>query len=302
MKRRAFLGAMAAVPLVGAPAPRQVIDTHTHFYDPSRSAGVPWPGKDEKRLYRTVLPREFAALTRQHGVTGTVVVEASPWLEDNQWILDLAADNPLIVGFIGHLAPGEPGFGNQLARFAKNPLFRGIRVDGALLVEGLSKQPVGDDLKRLGDAGLTLDVIGGREMLPAVADLAARMPDLKIVIDHLPFEPFAQKPDAVAYAEGLKRVAPHGNIYAKVSGVLRSDASQSGATLRMARIWRTFGEDRVLFASNWPVSDLAAPYRDVFAIVDAYFTAKGQRALDKFFWKNSVAAYNWVERGAARRQ
>lgn len=303
MNRRAFLGAMAAaVPLVGAPAPRQVIDTHTHFYDPSRPAGVPWPGKDEKRLYRTMLPREFAALTKPYAVTGTVVVEASPWLEDTQWILDLAADNPVIVGFIGHLAPGEPGFGNHLARFAKNPIFRGIRVGGALLGEGLPKQPVVDDLQRLRDAGLTLDVIGGPEMLPSVADLAARMPDLKIVIDHLPFEPFARRPDGIAYTAGLKRVAPHRNIYAKVSGVLRSDAGQSGATLRMDKIWRAFGEDRVLYASNWPVSDLAAPYGDIFAIVDAYFTAKGQRALDKFCWKNSVAAYNWVERGLARRQ
>ena len=36
----------------------KVIDTHTHFYDPSRSEGVPWPPRDQKRLYRTVLPKD----------------------------------------------------------------------------------------------------------------------------------------------------------------------------------------------------------------------------------------------------
>ena len=154
----------------------------------------------------------------------------------------------------------------------------------------------------MSDAGLTLDVLGGPETLGSVASLSGRMPNLKIVIDHLPFEPFSRKPDRAAYNEGLKRLAPHHNVYAKVSGVLRRDAGVSGATLRMDRIWRAFGEDRVLYASNWPVSGLAAPYRDVFAMVDAYFTAKGRHAREKFFWKNSVAAYNWVERGAARRQ
>src|SRR4051794_2472532 len=74
-----------------------VIDTHTHFSDPTRPQGVPWPGKDDKLLYRRVLPEDYRAVTRGHGITGTIVVEASPWVEDNQWLLELAAREPLIV-------------------------------------------------------------------------------------------------------------------------------------------------------------------------------------------------------------
>jgi hypothetical protein len=36
-----------------------LIDTHTHFYDPSRPQGVPWPPRDDKLLYRTVLPKNY---------------------------------------------------------------------------------------------------------------------------------------------------------------------------------------------------------------------------------------------------
>src|SRR5262245_62200533 len=68
----------------------EIIDTHTHFYDPTRPEGVPWPGKDDKLLYRKVLPRDFLKVASPVGVTRTIVVEASPWLEDNQWLLDLA--------------------------------------------------------------------------------------------------------------------------------------------------------------------------------------------------------------------
>lgn len=139
MTRRDFLrtttraSALAAgLPLGCLPAPRSVgiIDTHTHFYDPSRPQGVPWPPKDDSVLYRRVLPRDFRTLAEPLGITGTVVVEASPWEEDNQWILDLAAQDPFLLGLVGHLKPGRPEFRDQLIRFAAHRRFRGIRTGG----------------------------------------------------------------------------------------------------------------------------------------------------------------------------
>src|SRR5438552_2260068 len=95
----------ATSPTEKAPVSVRAIDAHTHFYDPHRPQGVPWPGKGDKLLYRTVLPPEFKQLTKKHHVQGTIVVEASPWLEDNQWLLDLAAKEPFIVGVVGRLDP-----------------------------------------------------------------------------------------------------------------------------------------------------------------------------------------------------
>ena len=107
-----------------------IIDTHTHFYDPHRPQGVPWPPKDNALLYRPVFPEHFKALAEPEGVTGTVVVEASAWLEDNQWILDLAEDDPFILGLVGHIDPGTETFGPQLAHYAAHPRFLGIRCGG----------------------------------------------------------------------------------------------------------------------------------------------------------------------------
>src|SRR5262245_55089403 len=94
--RRTFLKAAAlasAGGIAGCATPSAsdtaIIDTHTHFYDPTRPQGVPWPPKSDGLLYRPVYPDEFRKLAAPHGVSGTVVVEASPWLEDNQWVLDL---------------------------------------------------------------------------------------------------------------------------------------------------------------------------------------------------------------------
>src|SRR5689334_11954928 len=85
--RREFLQSAAlttAAPLcraweLSAGTPPPAIDTHTHFYDPTRKQGVPWPPPSETVLYKPHYPREFQTLTRPHHVIGTVVVEASPW-------------------------------------------------------------------------------------------------------------------------------------------------------------------------------------------------------------------------------
>lgn len=134
MQRRDFLIAGAGGIAAAGVLPRRVfaketpkleiIDTHTHFFDPTRPEGVPWPGKNDKRLYRRVLPDEFKRLAQPLGVVGTVVVEASPWVEDNQWLLDLAAKEPLLVGIVGRLDTASDDFEKHLRR--DSPAIRSI--------------------------------------------------------------------------------------------------------------------------------------------------------------------------------
>ncbi len=287
LSRRTFLGGAAS--LRGAVAQQaDIIDAHTHFYDPFRPQGVPWPAKSDTLLYRTVLPRDYQALTQRLGVTGTLVVEASPWLEDNQWILDLAKENPLIVGFVGNLTPGTPEFRRNLARFHKNRLFRGIRFGTDTLAGGGQFL---DDMKFLADADLALDAGGGPTTAPHLLRLTDRIPALRIVINHLPGERPAEDP--------IGEFAQRPNIYAKVSGVLRHEGGRVPTELNfyresLDRLWSVFGADRLVYGSNWPVSDLFGPYELVLKIVREYFAEKGAVASQKFFRGNSLAAYKWT--------
>lgn len=270
VSRRGFVAALLA------PAPAPIVDTHTHFYDPTRPQGVPWPSPSEKTLYRRVLPPEFVALSRPHGVTSTIVVEASPWLEDNQWVLDLAKEHPVIVGLVGHLNPGEAGFREHLARFRKNPLFLGIRLGGGVLAQGLASPVFVEDLKRLAGEGLQVDLLGGPAMLADAARLVRVVPDLRIVIDHMPLD----GPGGAA----LAALGQYSRVYSKVSG-------RTTDTAGLDELWRVFGEDRLIYGSNWPVSDRVMPYGRVFSTVHTYFAAKGESALRKYYWENACAAY-----------
>jgi L-fuconolactonase len=314
INRRDFLLASAATTAAAlGPSPalsaaegkgKAVIDTHTHFYDPTRPQGVPWPSKDDKLLYRRVLPEHGKAVARPHGVTGTVVVEASAWVEDNQWLLDLAKDEPFIVGIVGHLSPGDDRFGRHLERFAKNKLFRGLRIGAAELKKGLDQRRYVGDLERLADRDLALDVIGGPDMLAEVARLAGRLPGLRVVIDHVAGVPIDGKAVPRAWLAGMRVAAKYRNVFCKVSALAECTGRQDGKAPRevtfykpvLDALWAVFGEDRLIYGSNWPVSERFASYAVVHGIVADYFGDKGQAATEKFFGRNALAAYKWVKR------
>ena len=272
-----------------------IIDTHTHFYDPTRPQGVPWPSPENTRLYRTVMPEHFRTVANPHGVTGTVVVEASPWLEDNQWILDLAANEPGIVAFVGSLAPNRPEFAAELARFAANPLFRGIRC-GSARFAAADQAGFLADMARLAQRDLSLDVLCfDRDHLDRVLRVAQELPTLRLVINHILSAPV----DGHTPSAALQAAAAQPNVYMKVSGLMENSTVQPApADLAFYRpmldaLWHAFGEDRLLYGSNWPVCEQAGSYSQCMAIVRAYFEAKGNQAAEKYFAGNARAVYRF---------
>src|SRR5262249_3042515 len=156
---RSFLaGAAGALWAQGADIP--IIDTHIHLFDTNRPGGVPWPPRDNKALYLPALPPRYRKLAEPLGGRGAIEVEASPLLEDNQWVLDVAKGDKMIVGTVGDLEPGKPDFRRDLERFHKNPLFLGIRYGnlwGRDLARELDRPDFVAGLKELASAGMVLD-------------------------------------------------------------------------------------------------------------------------------------------------
>ena len=311
MKRRSFLGfaaAAAALPAEKANVP--IIDTHIHLFDTARPQGVPWPEKINKVLYQPALPERYKKLALPLGVVGAIKVEASPWLEDNQWVLDVAAKDPIIVGMIGNLEPGKPDFGKQLERFHRNPLFLGIRYGnlwGRNLAAELSKPQFVADLKLLAQAGLTLDSANpDPQLIGAILQVADKVPALRVVIDHLPQMKTPEDPSIAKKTKGvLQELGKRRQVCVKLSEVYRRISGEVPRDLGVYRgtldeLFGIFGEDRVLYGSDWPNSDNWRPYGDVLNLVQEYFAGKSAAAREKYFWKNSVVAYRWKKRDASQ--
>lgn len=306
MRRREFLS-LAAAPL---PLPAQsaatvpIIDTHIHLFDPERPEGVPWPPKGTV-MYRPTYPARLREVTAGLGVVGAIAVECSPWLEDNQWLLDVADTDPIIVGVVGNLEPGGPDFRRQLERFGKHRLFRGIR-NGAMWCDPL-RTGVVEDLKAFAAGDYTLDMASLRlDSLEALARLTDRVGGLRVVIDHLPALMIPQEASERARYEAImKELAQRPQLFVKVSAVLRQVGDRvpydpAFYRDRLDEIWNRFGADRLLYGSDWPNSEPRGSYRQVLAVVRDYFAGKGREASEKYFWRNSMAAYRWIRRDEAQ--
>ena len=282
-----------------------IIDCHIHLFDTTRPQGVPWPDKKNAVLYQPALPDRYRKIAVPLGIAGAIKVEASPWLEDNQWVLDVAAKDPIIVGVIGNLEPRKPDFAKHLERFQNNRLFLGIRYGnlwGRDLGSEIGRPEFIADIKLLSRARLTLDTANPNPvLLGAIVKLTDRVPDLRVVIDHLPQMRAARN----EYQDNLREIGKRPQIYVKISEVFRRVDGQVPTELAFYRgtldeIFGIFGEDRVLFGSDWPNSDTWKPYPEVLRQVQEYFATKGSQSAEKYFWKNSVKAYRWIKRDASQ--
>jgi predicted TIM-barrel fold metal-dependent hydrolase len=309
--RRAFLAGAAAV---AAAPPRQldaqsspipIIDTHIHLFDPTRPQGAPYSGPRVPGVAPVpAYPDRYRKLAVPLGSVGAVKVEASPWVEDNLWVLQVAERDTIIVGVIGNLEPDKPEFQEYFDRYRKHPLFRGIRY-GNLWGRDIAKQAENptfiDGLKLLADADLVLDTANPRmTLLESMLKISDKVPNLRIVLDHLPgFEP--TDAERASYEAILKEFTKRPQVYVKLSAILRRVDNKVPTDVGVYRakldlLVATFGEDRILFGSDWPNSDGVAPVDQVFTIAKQYFATKPRTVAEKYFWKNSVAAYKWVKR------
>lgn len=314
VNRRTFLQTSAAAGVAAAALNADmkipIIDCHIHLFDVNRKQGVPWPAKTDTVLYKTALPERLKKIAQPLGIVGAIEVEASPWFDDNQWVLDIVAKEKFLVGHIGNLEPEKPEFRAQLDRFHKNPYFRGIRYGNLWdrnFTAMIGKPEFIAGLKALADADLVMDSANPNPQL--IADLVRvsdKVPNLRIVLDHLPRMERPSDPMALRkYQADLAELGKRKQVFAKVSGVVKkiNGKPEENPAIYKATIdemWATFGEDRLLYGSDWPNSDQYAEYPVELKIVRSYFEAKGAEAANKYFWKNSIAAYKWVHRDAAQ--
>lgn len=310
-RRNFLLGTVASATAISYAQGRTIpiIDSHIHLFDQTRPQGAPYSGGNNGNKEPS-LPARYRKLAEPLGIVGAIEVEASPWIEDNLWVLEVEEKDPIMVGTIGDLQPEKPEFKEYLDRYHKNKLFLGIRY-GNLWGYSLAKQtenPVFiEGLKLMQQADLALDSANpNAELIAAVLKVTDKVPSLRIIVDHLPG--LFGKIDAQARAAldgNLRELAKRPQVYFKVSEVLRivdGKASTEPALYKptLDYMFDTFGEDRLIFGSDWPNAAALDNLPAIVKIVQDYFGKKGHAVAEKYFWKNSIAAYKWPKRDSSQ--
>jgi predicted TIM-barrel fold metal-dependent hydrolase len=284
-----------------------IIDAHIHLFDGRRTNGTGYMGSAAYRaLSQTSLPAMFAALARPAGIVGALIVESSARVEDNDWYLEVSQADPFMVGVSGRLDPYDAAFGANLARLGQNPLYRAIRAsryytnsDGKVTLDAVAV----DNLRLLAQADLAQDTANpSMALMTANVMLADAIPGLRIIMDHLPsFDPPAG--GQAAYEAVVKEMAARPNIFVKLTEVYhpRLDNKQVVGEYmplrdRLEYLYGMFGEDRVMFGTDYPNSYGVATISEQVGLMKKFFSTKTRAQTEKYFWRNAARIYKYVKR------
>jgi predicted TIM-barrel fold metal-dependent hydrolase len=276
-----------------------MIDTHIHLFDSSRPQGIPWPPPDDEVLYKPHLPAEFKSVSKSSGLTGVVIVEASERLEDNRWVLDLVDGDDFFIALVGNIDPYREDFEARLSELQKDKRFVGVRARNPKPIDYTDANVLAS-LRVLAKTGLSLDFLANGQGLQGVEDvdrLARAVPELRIVVDHILGYNIDGKEPGADWVTAVKRLAENQNVYCKISGLyqrcVQQPAPQDDEHYRAVLdvLWKSFGETRLIYGSNWPCTKKSGDYASFVRLVNSYFADKGQEASERYFWKNAAEAY-----------
>ncbi|MEJ6719544.1 MAG: amidohydrolase family protein [Akkermansiaceae bacterium] len=286
-----------------SPLPAQdhptVIDTHVHLWHLDRPEGIYWIKKDNKTLYRSFMPEEHEPVAKANGVDGVVIVQAGQHLPDNQWNLDVTAHNKALYrGVVGNLSQviGTDDFQPLFGQLCKDERYLGYRLSGRN-GEKLSEEFF-RDLKATAQSEKTVDFLIGNYSLEDVDTIARRVPNLKIILDHFGSVVLDGQPLDPVWENKFRAVAKHPNVHCKVSAlfgrVKKQPAPQNIGFYQsiLGLAFESFGEDRLVFGSDWPVTRTTGDYASVLKLTRAYFDKKGPGVSKKLFSSNAQKFYS----------
>lgn len=281
-----------------AEEPMRVIDTHVHLYSLDRPEGIGWIKKDDKVLYKNHLPADHEPIAKANGVDGVVLVQAGQSIPDNQWNLDVTAHNKkLYRGVVGNLSLviGTDEFKPLFEKLCEDPRYVGYRISGR------PKNGIDDafyrDLKLTAAAGKSVDILLGGYTLKEAAVIASKVPELRIIIDHFGGVQLDGNPLSPEYVADFRAISKAPNVYCKVSA-LYGRVKQQPAPKELSfykpvldLAFECFGEDRLVYGSDWPVTETTGDYASVLKLTRAYFDAKGVGVSKKLFSENAKRFY-----------
>jgi L-fuconolactonase len=266
------------------------VDAHQHFwiYRPDEYG---WIDDSMAELRRDFLPDDLKPELQSVGFQGSVAVQARQTLEETRWLLELAEHSPSILGVVGWVDLRSPEVGSQLEGFARNPKLVGVRhiVQAEPDDRFLLQPEFLHGISMLEEFDLAYDILIYTRHLPAASEFVGRFPRQRFVLDHLAKPPIKSR-EIDLWSQGIRRLAAFPNVYCKLSGLVTESDWQHWQPEDIAPYldvaFESFGPDRLMIGSDWPVCLVAAPYARAVGVVKDYVVRQ------KPEWRDGVLGEN----------
>jgi L-fuconolactonase len=253
-----------------------VVDSHQHFwtYDPIDHN---WINDEMLVIRKDFLPGDLLPILQQNNIDGCVAVQADQSEKETDFLIGLANKNSFIKGVVGWIDLRAENIKNRLAHYQEYSVVKGFRhilqgEDPAFMLQPDFVRGIA----ALKEFGFTYDILVYPQHLSSVVALVKQFPEQPFVIDHIA-KPFIKDGLVDAWKTGMQTIARFPNVYCKVSGMVTEadwkNWKQEDFTPYLDTAVNSFGINRLMYGSDWPVCLVAASYEKMMEVVKKYFSS-----------------------------
>ena len=271
------------------------IDSHQHFwkYNPQRDA---WIDESMKVIQADFFPPDLESHLRQHKIDGCIAVQADQSEEETEFLLELASQYSFVKGVVGWVDLRAATVEERLEYYCQNSYFKGGRhIVQAEKEDFLLSADFQKGISTLSQFKLPYDILIFPNQLESAIQTVNQFPNQEFVLDHIA-KPYIKNQSLHPWKSLIQELAKASNVSCKISGLITEvdlknwEARQIEPYLDV--VFNAFGEDRVLFGSDWPVCLLAGSYDEVVGLVSNYTADFSSKAKNKLFGANAARIYN----------
>lgn len=280
---------------VGSSNYHNTIDAHVHFWKFDKKRDT-WITREMSVLRQDYLPEHLSLSLQRNGVNGVIAVQADQSELETHFLVELAATHPLIKGVVGWVDLRKENIEDRLHYFSQYPVIKGFRH----IVQSEPSGFLADEafLKGIGllhQFNLTYDMLIFPHQLKEAIACVAKFPHQKFIIDHCA-KPKVSAHEITEWAACIKELAGMPNVYCKISGLFTEAAWKQWSAADffpfLDVIFNSFGTDRLLFGSDWPVMLLSGIYVQWKSLLEKYMEAFSTEDKEKIFGANAIQFYN----------
>lgn len=279
----------------------QRIDSHQHFwiYNAERDN---WITDEMAVIRKDFLPKHLKTVLEENDFDGCVTIQSDQSENENIFQLINAEENDFVKGVVGWVDLQAENITERLAYYSQFKKMKGFRhvLQGEAQRDLMLRPEFLNGIKALREYNYSYDILIFPDQLKFTEEFVAKFPNQKFVIDHLakPYIKGKELTDAmnVAWKKDIQQVAKYENVFCKISGFITEadikNWKEKDFIPYFDVVVESFGINRIMFGSDWPVCLTGADYHTIVGIIEKYFSSFTQNEKDKFFGANAINFYN----------
>ena len=272
-----------------------MIDAHVHFWKYNKIKDA-WITDEMKLLQSDFLPQHLQPVLKENKINGVIAIQADQSENETQFLLELANKNAIIKGIVGWVDLQNGNLENKLLYYSKHSIIKGFRHIIQAEADGfLQNKKFLNGIKTLQNFGFTYDILIYENQLKETIEFVNKFPDQKFIIDHCA-KPSIKNKRIKEWKNSINEIAGNENVYCKLSGLITEAEwkmwKEKDLYSYLDIVFESFGTDRLLFGSDWPVMLLSGTYSKWKNLLENYMNNFFRKAKQKVFGENAIKFYN----------